>query len=140
MTDEKVIEMVAQELLRYRFHSGLDYQEEITIDTARKAISSLLALRGDCPTCEGNQIVSDPYHISREYDDVGIPCPDCKGTGKGGKVLFTKEDIEQARKYHMTRILGLIKEAIKEPTDSAIATNITALIAHLEKQALKEGK
>ena len=52
-----------------------------------EATDELLALRYPCQKCEGSgkvAILKPNYHI-----DI---CPDCKGTGKGEKVLLIRAD------------------------------------------------
>ena len=66
--------------------------EQINSKASGNSIAeAILNLKRQCPKCEGSgrskkvnhEMAGKPYEL----------CPTCNGTGEGGKMLFTKEDI-----------------------------------------------
>jgi hypothetical protein len=91
-----------------------------------KLAEALLALKYDCPECNGRG-KSTLHYTDIDMDDT-LVCDTCKGTGKGGNVLAVLDEIQD------------LPNEIYEISPSKEATNnlIRKLLSQGWKKTIKE--
>ena len=134
MTDEEIIELMAQKILCCGFHSGLNFAEEISYKTAYALAYGLLDLRDS----KGERVLFTQEDVNAALNELTFKLAETARDERRKSDLIWQHQIEQAVKAERKLLADWFETQSWDTTRGAFIIPKTVL--KYKMIALKEGK